>query len=453
MSINIRTLLFLAGFLSLFPIINFSKAIAQTSFANKYPSAKISEHELYEFDIARPIKHFDATPTGANWFAVDDFAQTQMMIIRGNRFEKRFNEIPVHTARLSPNGNEIIWMGLERSFDDKGFNTTATTIYKSTMQSVVPDSIGSFTSDHSILYFSKSGKHWAATLPASNVYQHGLRDVVLFDGLIVGKDQPKPGMFSFNNDENGWAYRSTDGKDENLVTQFAVQKMYTRTNSNPYLPTPDPIVYYFTPDIKSLPYFLDGRDYDLGFRHSAALYKTTYFPNHQDTSHMYIIYSDKRQPNFRWISNIQIDSAGTHIIYFACDTTDEGRKIRNEKIGVVVEDGKIIAGPYAETGRLFLSPSGKNIAWSAKTDSTASIYVNGKKIGDIGEYVDFYWSPDEKKFAYLSGDERGKNFIVADGKRSPSYDRIGQVGWSADNKTVEYCAVKYDKLLQIKQTF
>ena len=60
---------------------------------------------------------------------------------------------------------------------------------------------------------------------------------------------------------------------------------------------------------------------------------------------------------------------------------------------------------------------------------------------------------DEKQFAYLTGDERGKNFIVAGGKRSPSYDRIGRVGWTNGNKSVEYCAVKYDKLVKVDQSF
>lgn len=426
---------------------------AEVSYADKYPLAKISEKQLYEFDLARPVKHFDATPTGNNWFAVDEFALRQTMIVRGDRFDKHFNEIPVHTARLSPDGNDIIWMGLDRSFDSKGFNTTTTTVYKSTMQSNIPDSIGSYISDYNTLYFSRSGRHWAATLPASNVFQRGLRDVVLIDGLLVGKDNPKPSMFSFDNLEEGWAYRSTDGKDENLVTRNGIQKMYTRTNSNPYLPSPDPVVYHFSPDIKSIPYQLDSRDYDFGYRFSAEVYKTSYFPSHQDTSHMYIIYGGKRGPNFRWINNIQIDTNGNHVAYFACDTTGERIRIRDEKIGVVVEDSKIIAGPYDEMGRLFISPSGNNIAWSAKKKGILSIYLNGKKIGDVGEYVDFFWTPDEKKYAYLSSDERGKNFIVAGGKRSPGFDRIGRVGWSSDNKTVEFCAVKYNKLLRINQPF
>ena len=168
---------------------------------------------------------------------------------------------------------------------------------------------------------------------------------------------------------------------------------------------------------------------------------------------MYMIFAGKREPNFRWINNTQIDTNGNHIAYFACDTMDEGRRIRNEKIGVVVEDGKIIAGPYDEVGRLFLSRSGKNIAWTAKKDSIVTLYLNGKKISDVGAYVDFFWSSDEKKIAYLSSDEHGRYFIVAGGKRSESYDRIGRVGWSSDNKAVEYCALKYNKLLQIKQPF
>ncbi len=434
-----------------------SAGFAQTTEeanAVSYPLARISEKELYEFDVARPIKHFDALADGSNWFAVDEFALTQTMIVRGVRYEKRFNEIPPATARFSPGGDFIIWMGLERSFDSKGFNTTTTTVYKSTMDSTAPDSIRSVTSDYNSLYFSRSGKHWAATLPAAIVYQKGLRDVVLIDGLVVGKDRPLPGMFSFNKDETGWAYRSTDGRDENLVTQYALQKMYTRSKANPYVESSDPIVYNFTPDNKIGPYQLESRDYDFGFRYQAQLFKTTYFTGRQDTAHMYIIFAGKREPNFRWINSIQIDTNGNHIVYFACDTTGEKSGLpRNEKTGLVVEDGKIIGGPYDETGRLFLSPSGKNIAWSAKKDGVISLYLNGKKIARVGETVDFFWSPDEKKFAYLTSDDHARGFVVAGGKRSRSFDRVGRVGWSSDNKTIEYCAVQYDKLLKITQPF
>ncbi|MFI5264424.1 MAG: hypothetical protein ACHQM6_07915, partial [Candidatus Kapaibacterium sp.] len=419
-----------------------------------YPPAKFSEKEMYRFDIARPIKHFDALPDGSDWFAVDEFALTQTMIVRGVRFEKRFNEIPKATARFSPAGDYLIWMGLERSFDSKGFNTTTTSVYRSTMASTEPDSIGSFTSDYNTLYFSASGKHWAATLPAASVYQKGLRDVVLVDGLIVSKGNPLPGMFSFDRNETGWAYRSTDGRDENLVTQYALQKMYTRSKSNPYVESSDPVVYHFSPDLKTTPNQFESRDYDFDYRHSAQLYKTTYLSSRQDTAHQYIIYANKREPNFRWISNIQIDTGGSHIAYFAADTAGEDQiQSRNTKACVVVEDGNIIAGPYDEEGRLFLSPSGKNIAWSAKKDGKSMLYFNGGEEGEVGDYVELYWSSDEKKIAYLTNDDRGKNYIVAGGKRSPKFDRIGRVGWSSDKKTVEFCAINYDKLLQIRQQF
>ncbi len=424
------------------------------SYADKYPLAKLSEKEMYEFDVARPIQHFEALPDGSDWFAVDDFGHLQTMIIRGVSFDRRFNEIPRTTARFSPKGDYVIWMGLERSFDNKGFNTTTTTVYKSTLKSVTPDSLGTYESDYNQLYFSRTGKHWAATMPASNALQRGLRDVVLVDGLILAKGNPLPGMFSFDKTEDGWAYRSTEGRDENLVTPFALQKMYTRSKTNPYLASSDPVIYHFSPDIKSFPYILDSRDYDFDYRNPAQLFKTSYFLEGKDTIHSYIIFDGKRQPNFHWINNIQIDTNGPHIVYFAGDTTGDTRMAqRNEKTGVVVKDGKVIAGPYDDMGRLFLSPSGKNIAWSAMKNGVTSLYLNGKKIGDVGEYVDCYWSPDEKKFAYLSSDERGRNFIVAGGKRSPSFERIGRVGWSSDNKSVEYCAVKYNKLLQIKQPF
>ena len=433
-----------------------SGAFAQkptASYADKYPLAKFSEKQLYEFDLARPLKQFDATPTGSNWFAVDEFALMNTIVIRGTRFERRFNEIPSYSTSLSPKGDYVIYMGLDRSFDSKGFNTTTTTVFKANLSSSLPDSVGAFTSDYNNLFFSRTGDHWAATLPASNQMLHGLRDVVLVDGLIAAKDNPKPGKFAFDHSEENWAYRSTDNRDENLVTKFKVQKMYTRAKANPYLASADPTVYHFTPDLRLAPFQLDGRDYDFDFQHAAQLYKTSYFPDHQDTAHMYLIFAGKREPNFRWINNIQIDTGGTHIAYFACDTTGEGSKIRNEKVGVVVEDGKIISGPYDEMGRLFLSPSGKNLAWTASKKGQLSLYLNGKKIGDVGESMDVAWTSDEKKIAYLTSDDRGKQFVVVGGKRSPNFDRVARLGWSDDGKELLYCAVKYNKLLQIRQQY
>ncbi|MEP7234689.1 MAG: hypothetical protein ABI778_05270, partial [Ignavibacteriota bacterium] len=350
--------LFLFSVFALFAEIPLFAQGSAPPFEEQYPFAKSTSKEMYRFDVARPVKHFDALPDGSDWFAVDEFALLQTMIIRGERFEKRFNEIPKQTARFSPAGDYLIWMGLERSFDQKGFNTTTTSVYRTSLKSTTPDSVGKYTSDYNLLFFSPSGKHWAATLPAASVYQSGLRDVVLFDGLIVAKGNPLPSAFSFDATETGWAYRSTDDRDENLVTQFAIQKMYTRAKKNQYVASFDPIVYNFSPDLKLSQNLLDSRDYEFGFRHQAQLFKTTYLPGRLDTSHVYIIFNNKRQQNFNWITNIQIDTAGAHIAYIAGDTSKAATNTQqSEKSAVIVKDEKIIAGPYDEIGRLFMSPS------------------------------------------------------------------------------------------------
>lgn len=423
-------------------------------FADKFPFAKLVEKPLFEFDVARPIKHFDALPDGSNWFAVDEFGLLQTIIINGVQYEKRFNEIPPPTAKFSPNGKYMIWMGLERSYDEKGFNTTQTTTYRVASGTTKPDSVAKFQSDNNMLTYSASGNHWAGLYPASKSDQLGLRDVVLVDGLIVAKDNPRPWAFAFDRDEKNWAYRSTDGPDENLVTTFSTQRMYRRKVTNPMLPSPDPIVYHFTPTIRVHPFMLDSRDYDFDFPHQAIMFKTSYLLEKQDTSHVYVIFNSKRQQNFRWINSIQIDTTGEHIYYFACDTLGQGnRAVQNERHGVLVKDGEIIGGPFYETGRVYLSPSGKNLAWTASEKGIVSLYLNGKVIGKVGQYTDVSWSPDETHFAYVSSDETNKLFIVSGQKRSPSYDRIGQIGWSSDHKSVEFCAIKYNKLLHLKQAF
>jgi hypothetical protein len=449
--LTLRTKILLAMTLAFFFVNSYSFA---QSAVDKYPEAKVIQKELYEFDVARPVKHFDALPDGSDWFAVDEFGLLQTIIVRGTRYEKRFNEIQPQTAKFSPKGDFLIWMGLERSYDEKGFNTTKTTVYKMTKKSDQPDTIGAYTSDYNSLSFSKSGRHWIAILPAAKSDQIGLRDIVMIDGLIQSKNYPRPGMFSFDRDEKLWAYRSTDGADENLVTTFAVNKMYTRKVKNQMLPSPDPVIFHYTPDLKNSSGMLESRDYDFDFPHEAQVFKTSYFLDRQDTNHQYVIFNGKREPNFRWISQIQIDTAGTHIAYFACDTLgDTFHAIKNEKHGVLVEDGKIIAGAYDETGRVFISPSGKNLVWTASNRNEASLFYNGKKVGDVGNYIDMKWSPDEKKFAYITTTEKGKPFVVTGGKRSEVFDSIGRIAFSPDDKSIEYCAIKYNKLLHIKQSF
>src|SRR5260221_13029103 len=112
--------------------------------------------------------------------------------------------------------------------------------------------------------------------------------------------------------------------------------MYTKAKINPYIESSDPIVYHFSPDLKTSPNQLESRDYDFDYRHSAELYKTTYLPSRQDTAHSYIIFADKRELNFLWISSIQIDTGGKHIVYFAGDTAGESQGLTgNNKKGIV----------------------------------------------------------------------------------------------------------------------
>jgi hypothetical protein len=230
--------------------------------------------------------------------------------------------------------------------------------------------------------------------------------------------------------------------------------MYTRKVKNQMLPSPDPVIFHYTPDLKNSSGMLESRDYDFDFPHEAQVFKTSYFLDRQDTNHQYVIFNGKREPNFRWVSQIQIDTGGSHIAYFACDTLgDFYHAVKNEKHGVLVEDGEIIGGAYDETGRVFISPTGKNLALTASKKGEASIFYNGKKIGSVGNYIDVTWSPDEKKFVYITTDEKGRPFVVTGGKRSEVFDRIGRIAFSPDDKSIEYCAIKYNKLLHIKQSF
>ena len=146
-----------------------------------------------------------------------------------------------------------------------------------------------------------------------------------------------------------------------------------------------------------------------------------------------------------------MDTAGSTIAYLASDPNEYGKPKRDDKKGVVVQDGKIIAGPFHSVGKLFMSPSGKRIAYTASNGEYFEIYLDGKSLGKVGEYVDVSWSPDEKRMAYITMDDRAKMTVVANGKHSPAYDRIGRLGWQTKGNGLEYVAIRNISLQKVVQ--
>ena len=444
-----RTLFFLFILLA-------TSANGQTPSAySAYKEAQLKESVIYTFDAARTVTHFDATPDGKMWFTVDKFGVLENMIVGGNRIQFDFNSIPVATCGLSPDGSYIIWMGLERSVTEDGFNNTTTHLYKSWnvgKDGTRTDLIGKYISDYNQLQFFPKYKKWVALLPAANVKQEGEHDFAIENGNIISKGFPHPKMFSYDSTGTKWAYRSTDEADENLITADGSHLLWKRASKNPNIATNDPIVMHFTPDIKLFGSIFDGRDYSFGFRNEATLFKTTYFTSHSDTARSYLIFNNKKQPLYKWINSIQLDTAGKKIVYFASDPADFTAQKKDERNGVVVENGKVIAGPYIVVGRLFLSPSGKNLAWSAAKTTTLELYHNGKMIGALGNYLEVQWSPDEKNLAFVTSTERQKYYVVCGGKRSALYDRIGRIAFTADKTALEFVAIKNTKLLKVRMS-
>lgn len=418
----------------------------------QYKEAKLKQTKIYEFDAARPIIHFDASPDVSHWFAVDKFAQMQNIIISGKHFGIAFNEIPVATAQLSPDGKTLVWMGLERSYDQQGFNTTTTHLYEHRADTLMLK--GSFTADYNSLQFFPRFDKWIAILQAANnVSQTGDKDLIIENGVVLANGEPSPRMFSYDSTGTKWAYRSTDKARENLITSTGKQFMYERRTSNPYLPSDDPRVLSFSPDNMMFGTILDGRDYNFGFRHVAELFKTNYIGSSSDTARSYIIFHDKKQPLFKWITNVVMDTLGRTIAYLASDPKEFGKPRRDDKRGVIVRDGNIVAGPYRSVGKLFMSPSGKRIAYTATVGEHEELFVDGKSVGEVGEYVHLSWSPDEKRIAFVTMNDRAKLVVVANGKQSPVYDRIGRIGWHKHGNAIEYAAIRNTSLNKVLQSW
>lgn len=438
-------------FLCLLSVWSISVAHAQDTtdpFASTLPLGRTDSRTLAELDLARPVVYMDALPDGSKWFVIDKFGPIQSMLLNGKRIERTFNNIPFTTAQFSPNSEYIIWMGLDRIYTEKGFDSTITNIYRN-------DSlVGSYLADYGSLEFSRTGAHWGAILPFANVLQTSARDFAVADGKVLGYGEDHPRQFSFNHDETKWAYRTTKGKEERLLTSDGPQTLFVRLEEESIYSTKiDSTILRFTPDVSYHGLILEGRDYDFGFEHVGQLRKTSFDPAHTDTARSYFFYNSKAQQPYRWLSNILIDSSGKHTAYFACDPQQEklGAQ-RDERRAVMVYDGKVIVGPFAKAGRLLMSASGKHLVFSTDI-AKGLIYLDTKPIIKSEQLQNCVWSQDESRIALVATGTHGKAFVIVNGKRSREYEKIGHLAFSADKKYVMYVALLNGKLERVKQYY
>ncbi len=411
----------------------------------KLQNAKVDETPLASLDLAREVVNMDAMPDGSHWFVVDKWGVVKTLIYDGRRSDREFNEIPAPTTQLSPNGDYLIWLGLDRHYTETGFDSTIVYIYKN--QALV----ASVLADYPVLEFSRTGKSWGVVLPYANVMQNGDRDLVMVNGAVVSKNLGKPRDLSFDHNESHWMYRATESREEFLVSPEEQLPYTGNLRQGEREKMRDSAVYRLTPDMHFHGLLLEGRDYDNGFQHVANLHHTSFRPEARDTAHAYITFNGKNQTPFRWIQNVLIDTAGNHIAYFACDPKQETRgRESDERKSVVVHDGVIIGGPFDAAGRIFLSPSGKHVLYSTGLDK-GNVYLDKKLLDAVTQAQNCTWSPDEKRVVYSATGSHGKVFVVLNGKRSKDFERIGRIGWLPNGKGVEYVALLNGKLLHIRQ--
>lgn len=406
--------------------------------------AQVTMDTIYSLDEARAIKHMDATPDGAHWYVVGEFAHWQYITIDGHPFPKRYHEISATGTRLAPNGDFLIWTGLMHAFTQYSFDSTSADLYRNTTL------LTHVVSDNPSLEFSRSGEHWAALLPAANYKQTTDHDLVIVDGKLVHKGETYPHQFSFSHDEQHWAYRTTNGLLENIVTDrsdsaILLYKWPTPSTTSSY----DATIWRYTPDVTMAHKFFEGRDYDYDFDHVAEVNKTAYSSLAADTARIFVNFKGHNQGLYRWASNFLIDDSGNHLAYIASDPKLT-RKNNHERRAVVVYDGKVLAGPFPGITVMFMSPSGKHVAYTLDLHSS-KFYLDTKVLANTSAVVDAAWSPDESRIAFIAGGEHGKFFVVANGKRSPLFERIGRLGWSADGQTVEFTAISNNKVVTVKQ--
>ena len=410
---------------------------------NLFRLAHVTLDTLYKLDEARAVKQMDATPDGSRWYVVDEFAHWQYITIDGHPFPTRYHEIAATGTRISPNGNYFLWTGLIHAYTQYDFDSTTADFYEDT--SLLFHAV----SDYPLLEFSRSCEHWAAILPAANASQKAPGDFVLVDGKEVRQGATYPHQFAFSHDEQHWAYRTTDGLNERLMTDRSDSAMFMYKWPTPSATsTYDATIWRYTPDVTVNHKLFEGRDYDYGFEHVARVEKTAYSSLAADTLRYYVNFNGHNQGLYRWVNELLIDSTGQHIAYFACDPKVR-KKGQDERRGVVVYDGTIVGGPYPGVTALYMSPSGKHIAYTLDLASKR-FYLDKKVLARTSTVVDAVWSPDEKHLAFIAAGEHGKFFVACDGKRSPLFERIGRIGWSADGKTIEFVGEIDSKVIEVK---
>jgi hypothetical protein len=213
----------------------------------------------------------------------------------------------------------------------------------------------------------------------------------------------------------------------------------------------DATIWRYTPDVEWDQRRPEGRDYDFYFTHVARQNKTAYSTLSADSSRMYVNFDGHNQGLYRWVAQVLIDDSGKHIAYFACDPkiTAAGKDERN---AVLIYDGKVFAGPFPAVSHLFLSPSGKHVAYSL-TVAGAKFFVDRKIEAKTGAILDAEWSPDETHIAFVAAGNHGKVFVVGNGKRSPLFEQIGHVGWTPDGKTILFTAISNGRVVTVRQSF
>ena len=409
-----------------------------------FPPGRVEQKQLFQLDPARDIKLFDATPDASHWFVISEFANWQRITIDGKPIDQNFHEISTDASRISPNGQYIIWTGLLHAVTHDGFDSSSAFVYHG-------DSlIAQYVADYPSLQFSHSGNRYAVMLPYAYQRQQGDRDITIVDDKVVLKNEVYPHQFSFSHDEKEWAVRSSDGENERLINSVGKSFLLYKRKSDPNGVQWDPTIWRYTPDVTDFAGGLPGRDYDLHFAHEARQYRTAYSSLSKDTARTWIQYNGKRHDLYRWVNNLVIDTAGHHIAYFACDpsVTHTGPN-ENEHKSDVVYDGKIVAGPYPELARLFLSPSGNHIAYTLGKNE-ATFYIDKKVVAKTSQIVRCVWSPDEKKVAYVAVGAHDKYFVVVNGRRSPLCEFIGRVAWDPKGKFVEFAGITNAKLTQFR---
>lgn len=439
--ILIITIVVVVGIVGYFTLI---KKVSLGDFGGLTQSAQVSETKLgtippnadvINFVISPDANHFVyRAQQGSKFFAVYD----------GNAGKYYAN---VYDFVFSPDSKQLAYYAVEEGGKE--------IIVLNGEEGKIYEGVSSSSSGYP-LHFNLNGE--LIYLAVDN----GKRFVVINDK--EGQKYEASSGYTPSPDGKGFSYQGKSGTGERMIVSDRDGKVHTGKTyrdlccvSLSWSPRGEHFAYTASDDLNNFA-IIDGEEqshkYDLihDFIWSSDGKEVAYVAAHSSGQQV-IVLNGTESPGYNLISSPTFSMDGKQFAYGAYDKSNEAYIVLNGK-----------EGPrYNHVSGLMFSPDGKQFAYVAKQGRNIIVVVNGEEkarydllfSGGYGyKNPSLIFSQDSKNIAFLGhegGNERGKYFVVLDGRNGKKYDKVYLTpdSFNPDGKFFTYVAISGTDVVRV----